>query len=114
MRKTDVEMVFAASFDNELTLYLFPRTLEINVSCRFKHSAEIGKTIRQALEMSDTSLKRLDDAIKSSFYSMTWPIRRFKVQSFKIQVTREPSKTRHQRKNCLSVENSQQSMTVYY
>ena len=67
MRKTDVEMVFAASFDNELTPYLFPRTLEINVSCRFKYSAEIGKTIRQALGMSDTSLKRLDDVIKSSF-----------------------------------------------
>ena len=81
MRKTDVEMVFAASFDN---LYLFPKTLDINVSCGFKHSAEIGKRIRQALEISATSLKRLDDVIKSSFYSMTCPIRRFKVQSFKI------------------------------
>jgi len=81
MRKTDVQMVFAASFDN---LYLFPKTLDINVSCGFKHSAEIGKKIRQALEISATSLKRLDDVIKSSFYSMTCPIRRFKVQSFKI------------------------------
>ena len=85
--KTDVEMVFAASFDNEITLYLFPKSLDINVSYGFTHSAETGKKIKeckQALEMSGTSLKRLDDVIKSSFYSKRCPVRRFKMPSFKI------------------------------
>ena len=92
-RKTDVEIVFAASFDNELTLYLFPKTLDINVSYGSKHSAETGKNIKEckeALEMSDTSLKRLDDVIKNSFYSTRCPVRRFKMPSLKIPPVPSP------------------------
>ena len=78
--KTEVEMAFAASFDKELSLYMFPKTLDITVSNEFKMSAEtsmIIKVCRKAVE----SLKRLDHVVKGSFYFTASPVRRFSLQS---------------------------------
>ena len=86
-RKTDMEMVFASSYVNELTLYLFPKTLDISVTCGFKVSAETGKKIKDcknALETSEMSLKMLDNELKGSFYFMACPVRSFSVRSLKM------------------------------
>ena len=91
--KTEVEMVFAASFDNELSLYVFPKTLDITVSCGFKFSAETSKKVkecRQALDSTEMSLKRLDDVIKGSFYFTACPVRRFSLRSLKMSPTPLP------------------------
>ena len=88
MRKTEVEMVFATSFDttNELSLFLFPKTLDVTVSWGFKLSAEASKKVResrQALELTEMSLKRLDNVIKGSFYFTACPVRRFSLRSLR-------------------------------
>ena len=74
-RKTDVEMVYAALFDKEFSLYIFPKTLGVNVGCSFKVSAETSKNIEECMR-----LKKLDDSIKDSFYFKANPVRRFNLR----------------------------------
>ena len=83
-RKTDVEMVYATSFDKELSLYIFPKTLGVSVGCGFNVSAETEKNIKQcmqALEPSKMRWNKLDDLIKGSFYFTSSPVRRFYLRS---------------------------------
>lgn len=82
--KTEVVMVFAASFENELSLYLFPKSLDINVACGFKVTPETSRRIkecRKALQISQSSLTRIDNVLKGSFYFTATPVRRFNFQS---------------------------------
>lgn len=74
-RKTDVEMVYAASFDKEFSLCTFPKTLNVSVGCDFKVSAETAKNIKECM-----GSKKLDDLIKDSFYFMANPVRRFNLR----------------------------------
>ena len=74
-RKIDVEMVFAASFDKEFSLYTFPKTLNVSVGCDFKVSAETATKIKECM-----GLKKLDDLIKESFYFTANPVRRFNLR----------------------------------
>ena len=94
--KTEVGMAFAASFDNELSLYTFPNTLDITVSNGFKVSAETSKIIkkcRKALETSETSLKLLDHEVKDSFYFTASPVRRFSLHSLQKVPPMPPPRT---------------------
>ena len=82
--EAEVSMVFAASFDKTLSLYVFPKTLEINVSCGFKVSAETSRKVkecRKILHTGVTSLKEFDDFVASSFYYAASPVRKFSLQS---------------------------------
>ena len=82
--EAEVSMVFAASFDKTLSLYVFPKTLEVNVSCGFKVSAETSgkvKECRKILQTGVTSLEELDDFVASSFYYAASPVRKFSLQS---------------------------------
>lgn len=82
--ETEVKMVFAASIDHPLSLNLFPRTLDINVSFGFKVTADTGKKIkecRQTLAASKRTLKRLDIIASNSFYFKVCPVRRFNFES---------------------------------
>ena len=86
VREAEVEMVFAASVDDQLTLTLFPRTLDISVSCGFKVTADTCKKIkecRQTLEASAKTLKRLDQIAINSCYYVACPVRRFNFESLK-------------------------------
>lgn len=86
VRETEVEMVFAASLGDHLLLNLFPRTLDINVSCGFKITPESSKKItecRKTLVTSEKTLKRLDRIANNSFYFTACPIRRFNFESLK-------------------------------
>lgn len=79
-----VSMVFAASFDKILSLYVFPKTLEVNVSCGFKVSAETSRKVkecRKILQTGVTSLEEADDFVASSFYYAASPVRKFSLQS---------------------------------
>ena len=92
-RKAEVEMVFAASYDKELLLHVFPKTLDISVGCGFKVPVETGKRIqecRQTIETSKTKLKRLDNLMKDSFYFAVIPVRRFNLRSLEIPPERPP------------------------
>ena len=96
-RKTDVEMVFAASFDKELSLYIFPKTLGVSVGCSFKVSAETAKNIKQciqALEPNKMRWNKLDDLIKDSFYFTASPVRRFNLRSLQKPPTPLPRSPR--------------------
>ena len=82
--EAEVSMVFAASFDLTLSLYVFPKTLEVNVSCGFKVSAETSRKVkecRKILQTGVTSLEELDDFVASSFYYAASPVRKFSLQS---------------------------------
>lgn len=82
--EAEVSMVFAASFDETLSLYVFPKTLEVNVSCGFKVSAETSRKVkecRKILQTGVTSLEELDDFVASSFYYAASPVRKFSLQS---------------------------------
>ena len=82
--EAEVSMVFAASFDKTLSLYVFPKTLEVNVSCGFKVSAETSRKVkecRKILQTGVTSLEELDDFVASSFYYAASPVRKFSLQS---------------------------------
>ena len=82
--EAEVSMVFAASFDLTLSLYVFPKTLEVNVSCGFKASAETSRKVkecRKILQTGVTSLEELDDFVASSFYYAASPVRKFSLQS---------------------------------
>lgn len=82
--ETEVEMVFAASVDDHLSLNLFPRTLDISVCCGFKVTADTSKKIkecRQTLEASAKTLKRLDQIATNSCYFVACPVRRFNFES---------------------------------
>lgn len=82
--ETEVEMIFAASVDDPLSLNLFPRTLDINVSFGFKVTADTSKRIkecRQTLAASERTLKRLDIIASNSFYFKVCPVRRFNFES---------------------------------
>lgn len=82
--EAEVSMVFAASFDKTLSLYVFPKTLEVNVSCGFKVSAENSRKVkecRKILQTGVTSLEELDDFVASSFYYAASPVRKFSLQS---------------------------------
>ena len=82
--EAEVSMVFAASFDLTLSLYVFPKTLEVNVSCGFKVSAETSRKVkecRKILQTGVTSLEEVDDFVASSFYYAASPVRKFSLQS---------------------------------
>ena len=82
--EAEVSMVFAASFDKTLSLYVFPKTLEVNVSCGFKVSAETSRKVkecRKILQTGVTSLEEVDDFVASSFYYAASPVRKFSLQS---------------------------------
>jgi len=82
--EAEVSMVFAASFDKTLSLYVFPKILEVNVSCGFKVSAETSRKVkecRKILQTGVTSLKEFDDFVASSFYCAASPVRKFSLQS---------------------------------
>ncbi|KAL9974837.1 hypothetical protein ACROYT_G011930 [Oculina patagonica] len=84
VRDTEVEMVFAASVDEKLSLNLFPRTLDISVSCGFKVTADTSKKIkgcRQTLEAGAKTLKRLNQIAINSCYFTACPVRRFNFES---------------------------------
>ena len=82
--KTEVEMLFAASVDDQFSLNLFPRTLDISVSCGFKVTANTSmkiKACRQAIETSAKPLKRLDTIASNSYYFSACPLRRFSFEA---------------------------------
>ena len=82
--EAEVKMIFAASVDDPLSLNLFPRTLDINVSFGFKVTADASKKIkecRQTLAASERTLKRLDIIASNSFYFKVCPVRRFNYES---------------------------------
>ena len=82
--EAEVSMVFAGSFDKTLSLYVFPKTLEVNVSCGFKVSAETSRKVkecRKILQTGVTSLEEVDDFVASSFYYAASPVRKFSLQS---------------------------------
>ena len=82
--EAEVSMVFAASFDKTLSLYVFPKTLEVNVSCGFKVSAETSRKVKESrkiLQTGVTSLEEVDDFVASSFYYAASPVRKFSLQS---------------------------------
>lgn len=84
MRETEVEMVFAASLDDQISLNVFPKTLDIYVSFGFKLSAGTSKKIkecRQSLAANEKSLKRLDRIITNSAFLRACPVRRFTLES---------------------------------
>ena len=92
-RKNEVEMVFAASIENDLLLYLFPKTLNITVNCEFKVAPETTKKIKeckQALERIDSNLKILDDLIKNSFYFTVCPVTSVSLRLLKIPPVPHP------------------------
>ena len=93
-RRDEVEMVFAASTENDLLLYLFPKTLNMTVSCEFKVAPETAKKIKegkQVLERNDTlNLKILDDLIKNSFYYMAFPVMTLSLGLLKIPPVPHP------------------------
>ena len=92
-RKNEVEMVFAASIENDLLLYLFPTTLNITVSCEFQVAPETTEKIKeckQALERIDTNLKILDDLIKNSFYFTVCPVTSVSLRLLKIPPVPHP------------------------
>ena len=82
--EAEVSMVFAASFDLTLSLYVFPKTLEVNVSCGFKVSAETSRKVKECRKILQTgvnSLEEVDDFVASSFYYAASPVRKFSLQS---------------------------------
>ena len=85
MRRAEEEMVFAATFETELLLYLFPKILDISVSWGFKISAETNKKIKECRKIFETSERtlpeRLDHEIRGSYYFTTSPVRRFNLHS---------------------------------
>lgn len=81
--KTEATMVFAASFNHDLSLYVFPRTLDITVSLRSDDSTEASDKVKECkrlLQENDCQVKQLDNAVKESFYFTANPVRRFRVQ----------------------------------
>ena len=97
-KETEVEMVFAALPDDQLSLYVFPRTLEIYVSCGFRLTADTSKKIkacRQSLAENEKSLKRLDRIIASSAFLSAFPVRCFELESLQPpSVALIPKKTK--------------------
>lgn len=82
--EAEVSMVFAASFDETLSLYVFPKTLQVNVGCGFKVSAETSRKVkecRKILQTGVSSLKEFDDFVGSSLYYAASPVRKFSLQS---------------------------------
>lgn len=96
VEETEVEMVYAISFDNQLFLNVFPRTLDISVSCGFKVTSETSKKIkacRQSLVVGEKSLKRLDTIISNSFYLTACPVRRFNFESLQAKQSETSEKS---------------------
>lgn len=82
--ETEIEMVFAALLDDQFPLYVFPRTLDIYVSCGFRFTANTSakiKECKQCLGASEKSLKRLDRIIANSGFLSAFPVRRFDFES---------------------------------
>ena len=110
--ETEVEMVFAASVDDRLSLNLFPRTLDISVSCGFKVTADTSKKIkacRQTLQTSSKTLKRLDTIASNCCYFTACPLRRFNFEalqlpSISIPKTTGASKALSKAKRCQTIE----------
>ena len=81
--KTEVTMVFAVSFNQDLSLYVFPTTLDITVSLRSDDSTEARDSVKECkrlLQENDCQMKQLDTAMKEYFYFTANPVRRFRVQ----------------------------------
>jgi len=103
--ETEVDMIFAASVDDPLSLNLFPRTLDINVSFGFKVTADTSKKItecRQILAGSKRILKRLDIIASNSFYFKVCPVRRFNFESLQPPSLSIPKVTNERKAELLS------------
>jgi len=95
--QAEVEMIFAASVDDPLSLNLFPRTLGINVRFGFKVTADTSRKIkqcRQTLAASERALKRLDKIASNSFYFKVCPVRRFNFESLQPPSISVPQTTK--------------------
>ena len=96
-RETEVEMIFAASLDDPLSLNLFPSTLDIHVSVGFRVTADTSKKIkecRQTLAASERTLKRLDIIASNSYYFKVCPVRRFNFESLQPPSISQTTKER--------------------
>ena len=103
--ETEVNMIFAASIDDPLSLNLFPRTLDINVIFGFKVTADTGKKIkecRQTLAASERTLKRLDIIASNSFYFKVCPVRRFNFESLQPPSISFSQRTKERKAELLS------------
>ena len=111
--ETEVEMIFAASVDDPLSLNLFPSTLDIKVNFGLKVTADTSKKIkecRQTLAASERTLKRLDRIASNSFYFKVCPVRRFNFESLQPPSLSIPHTTQERKAKLLS--EAKQNKTV--